>query len=38
LSGNTYGRTAAQLFVVNDVAGQKTYVLEINDIIKAILN
>ena len=38
LSGNTYGRLAAQLFVVNDTGGQKTYVLEINDIIKAILN
>ena len=36
LSGNTYGRLAAQLFVVNDVSRQKTYVLEINDIIKPI--
>ena len=37
ISGDIYGRTAAQLFVVNDVNGKKTYVLEINDIIQAIL-
>lgn len=38
LSGHTYGRMAAQLFVVNDVASKKTYVLEVNDIIRALLN
>lgn len=38
LSGDTFGRTAANLFVVNDVSGKKTYVLEISDIMKAILN
>lgn len=38
LSGDTFGRKAAQLFIVNDVHGQKTYVLEIYDIINAILN
>ena len=37
LSGNTFGRSAAQLFVVNDVSSQQVYVLEINDIIRAIL-
>jgi len=40
LSGDTLGRekNVAQLFVVNDVNGRKTYVLEIADIMKAILN
>lgn len=38
LSGMTYSREAAQLFVVNDTNGKKVYVLEINDIIKAITN
>lgn len=37
LSGHTFGRLAAQLFIVNDVASQQVYVLEINDIVKAIL-
>lgn len=37
LSGNTFGRSAAQLFIVNDVSTSQVYVLEINDIIRAIM-
>ena len=38
ITGDTFGRNAAQLLVVNDVATKKTYVLEIADIIRAMLS
>lgn len=38
LSGDTFGRSAAQLFIINDVHSAQIYVLEINDIIQAICN
>lgn len=38
LSGDVFGRKAAKLFVVNDVYSHKVYVLEIADIINAVLN
>jgi hypothetical protein len=37
LSGATFGRTKAELFVVYDSSGYKCYVLDIGDLIKALL-
>lgn len=39
ISGDTFGRTAAQLFVIKDTGSKKgkVYVLEISDIVRAIL-